>query len=199
MTAALVVSSRAQRGIGPLSAAIPRRWLGITAFMTPWLPTLLIASSAGVTMPLFGQSERTRGDVLLELERAKAALDQKPGDASAAQRHARLLYESGEFWRAREVLERLGASESLSDDALELSAKLEFLTGRYERADSLYDRLIAARAGNTSKQVMAKVGKLFGLNQRNRYDLIKTLEFPAGVVLPNVSLAKAFDSNPYRL
>jgi hypothetical protein len=46
---------------------------------------------------------------------------------------------------------------------------------------------------------MAKVGKVFVYNQQNRFDQIRSMTFPAGVVLPNVTLAQSFDESPYRL
>jgi len=143
--------------------------------------------------------QRTRGDVLRELAQAEAAFQRSSGDPAARFGYAKLLYQAGEFWRARDLLVPLAESTAASDEALELAARLEFLTGRYDTAEQLYDRLIQARAGDMSKQVMASVGKMFVYYQRDRFDKIATLDFPPGVQLPNVTLAKAFDQPPYRL
>jgi hypothetical protein len=142
---------------------------------------------------------RTRADLLRELSEAERAHRRAPSDPAAQLAHGRLLYQAGEFWRARDLLAPLAASPNVADEALELAARLEYLTGRYDAAERLYDRLIEARAGNLSKQVLAKVGKLFVYYQRNRFDRIVELGFPAGVQLPNLALAKAFEQAPYRL
>lgn len=144
------------------------------------------------------QDKRTRADVLIELTRAEATFKASADDVSRFQL-ARLLYQAGEFWRADELARPFGRAAAPGDSALELAARLAFLTGRYEEADSLYDRLATMRAGNVSKQVMANVGRMFALMQRNRFDRIRALNFPAGVVLPQVKLTTAFDSNPYRI
>ncbi len=45
---------------------------------------------------------------------------------------------------------------------------------------------------------MAKVGLMFSYYQTDRFDKIKELEFPPGVMLPNVEAIKAFEENPYQ-
>lgn len=144
------------------------------------------------------QDKRTRADVLVELASAESAFKTKADDASRF-RLARLLYQAGDFWHAEELARPFGRSAAAGDSALELAAKLTFLIGRYEVADSLYERLATMRAGNVSKQVMARVGQMFAQNQRNRFDRIKALEFPSGVVLPQAKLTTAFETNPYRI
>ena len=145
------------------------------------------------------EDTRTRADLLRELADAERAHRRKPSDARATLAYAKLLLQAGEFWTARDLVSPLAAKVDATDEALDLSAKLEHLTGRYDAALALYDRLIALREGQTSPQVMAMVGKMFAHYQRDDLAGMASLPFPAGVELPNVKLAKAFEEKePYR-
>jgi hypothetical protein len=159
---------------------------------------LLVTLTAGWLRAQQGK-DRTRPDVLRELATAEQTHRQQPTDPIARFSYGKGLLQAGEFWRARDVIAPLAEAATVSDEALELAAKLAYLTGRYDEAERLYDRLIAARAGSQSKQIMAKIGQLFVHYQRDRFDKIAALEFPAGVSLPNVAVAKSFTERPYRL
>jgi hypothetical protein len=164
-----------------------------TAILTWMIGAKALLAQAGTPDP------RTRADLLRQLADAQRAAAASPTDQTAALAHGKLLYQAGEFWRARDLLRPIAEPATAPDEAVELAARLEFLTGRYDAADRLYDRLIASRAGNPSGQVMANVGKMFSLYQRDRFADIATLGFPPAVQLPNVTLAKTFDQPPYRL
>jgi len=143
---------------------------------------------------------RTRADLLRELADAERAHRGKPSDSKATLAYAKLLLQAGEFWTARELVSPLAAKADASDEAMDLGARLEHLTGHYDAALALYDRLIAARQGKGGPQVLAMVGKMFVQYQRNDFAGMASLPFPAGVELPNVKLAKAFEgTQPYRL
>jgi hypothetical protein len=142
---------------------------------------------------------RTRAELLVELAAAERLASVPTADGAAKLAFGKLLYQAGDFVRARELLRQLAEPAGAPAEAIELAAKLESLTGRYAAADAWYDRLIAARAGTPSGQVMAKIGKMFTHYQRNQFAAIAALEFPAGVQLPNVTLAKTFQEPPYRL
>ncbi|MEZ4587997.1 MAG: aspartyl protease family protein [Gemmatimonadales bacterium] len=143
--------------------------------------------------------QRTRADVLRAMADAERAHRRKPADASATLAYGKLLLEAGEFWTARDLMSPLTAKADASDAALDLGAKLEFLTGNYDAALALYDRLIAVREGKGGAQVMAMVGKMFAQYQRDDLAGMASLPFPAGVALPNVKLAQAFEGKqPYR-
>ncbi len=142
---------------------------------------------------------RTRADVLAELPDAERAFRSNPNDAEAVFNYARLLFESGEFWIARDAILPLIESSTASVQALNMAAKLEYLTGRYDEAVALYGRVREAAAGNLRGQVMADVNRLFAYYQQDRFDKIAEIDFPAGVQLPNATVAGAFEQNPYRL
>jgi hypothetical protein len=82
-------------------------------------------------------------------------------------------------------------------DALALAAELEYLLANYDAAEKLYGRLVEAKEGDVSGQVMAKTGLVFTYYQTNQYDKAKGVEFPPGVKLPNWELMKASVDNPY--
>ncbi len=142
---------------------------------------------------------RARADVLVELAEEARAFQRNRDDAEVRFRYARLLFESGDFWQARDVVLPLVGSPSPSTEVMEMAAKLEYLTAHYDEAVSLYERVIEAKEGDVGGQVMANVNKLFAYYQQNRFDKINEIEFPAGVQLPNATLAAGFNQNPYRL
>ena len=152
----------------------------------------------GLVMPVDAQTQKTRGEVLTQLSQAESAFKSQATDATRLNL-VRLLYQSGDFWRADTLARPFRESTATADSALDLAAKLSHLLGRYDESIGLYQRLDTMRAGKVQRQIMAKVGQFMALNQQNRYDRIKALEFPAGVVLPQVKLTTAFQSNPYRI
>ena len=156
--------------------------------------TLMLA----MAMPAHGQDKRTRTEVLADLSDAEAAFKAGPTDATR-HRLVRLLFQSGEFWRADTLARPFREAASPADSTLDLAAKLSYLLGRYDESIALYQRLDSMRTGKVQQQVMAKVGQFMAWNQLNRYDRIKALEFPSGVVLPQVKLTTAFEGNPYRI
>ena len=140
----------------------------------------------------------TRPEVLSELEAAERAFERAPDDADARFEVARQLLRSGEFWRARDVVRQAADRQDAALDAVDLAAELAYLTGAYDEAASLYERLIAASEGDMSRQVMAKVQLLFTYYQQDRFTAGGAIEFPQGVQLPNADLMRAFEEDPYR-
>ena len=154
------------------------------------------ASRQGVDWPRNG---RIRADVLAELPDARAAHEADVEDPDAGLRFARLLLEGGEFWGARDVLLPFTHSPQASPELLETAAKLLFLTGDYDRSAGLYRRVRDARTGDAGGQVMADVNRLFVHYLQDRFDEIRAIEFPPGVLLPTVAVAERFEENPYRV
>lgn len=165
------------------------------------LSTLVVFALPVTTAAQLGKSESSRGRAELnrEVAAAEAALRDKPGDSDLQLKVTRLLFESGDFWRAREQVARLLKGDQPSVEAISYGAKLAYLLGDYDKAERLYKRLIQAHSGNMQKQIMAKVGLLFVYYQTNRYDMAKKIEFPPGVLLPNWDTMKSFDEPPYRM
>ena len=117
----------------------------------------------------------------------------KPSDAATRFAYAELLFQAGEFWQAREVVQPLLEADEVSSEALTLAAKLEYLTGNYDRAEQLYNRVIEANEGNPGGQVMAMVGLAFTHYQTGDFKKAGEIAFPEGGQLPNVDLMKSFE------
>ena len=109
------------------------------------------------------------------------------------------MFQAGEFWKARDVVLPLVEADDVSTEALSLAAKLEYLTGNYDRAEPLYNRVIEANEGNVGGQVMAMLGLAFTHYQTGDFKKAGEIAFPEGVQLPNVDLMKSFEDQPYRL
>jgi hypothetical protein len=142
---------------------------------------------------------RTRPEVLAELAKANAAFKRNSSDDAVRLSYGELLFQAGEFWKAREVVPPLLDGNGGSTEALELAAELEYLTGNYDWAEQLYNRLIEANEGNMGEQVMAMVGLAFTHYQTGDFEKAGKIAFPKGVQLPNVDLMKSFEDEPYRL
>ena len=144
-------------------------------------------------------AERTRPDVLAELAEAEAAFKGNPSNAATRLAYGELLFQAGEFWKAREAVLPLVEADDVSTEALAFAAKLEYLTGNYDRAEPLYNRVIEANEGNPGGQVMAMVGLAFTHYQTGDFKKAGEIAFPEGVQLPNVDLMKSFEDQSYQL
>ncbi len=157
------------------------------------------APTSAALDPRAGGDPRSRQDVAAALTVAEATAA-APG-ATAADRLAlaRLLHESGEFARAREALASLVAGADASDAAIELAARLDFMTGRFAEAERGYDRLYALRAADSGRRTLSLAGKMFVLYQQDRFREIAALPFPKGARLPLLTAARDFTRDPYRI
>ena len=144
------------------------------------------------------KAEKTRADILAEIAKLEPEFKKDPSNAKVRFKYGELLYQSGEFWQARDIMVPLVKDAEPSDKALSLAAKLEYLLGNYGEAEKQYKRLIEAKAGDVSGQVMAKVGLVFAYYQTNQYEKVKELEFPPGVKLPNLEVMKVFEGKPFQ-
>lgn len=144
------------------------------------------------------KGEKTRADILAELNQIAPKFKKNSEDTEIRFKYGKLLYQSGEFWKAREIITSLTEVTKPSADALSLAAKLEYLLGNYDEAEKLYKRLVEAKAGDVRGHVMANVGLVFTHYQTNQFHKVKELEFPPGVQLPNVDLMKVFEESPYQ-
>lgn len=146
--------------------------------------------------PLKG--EKSRADILSDLKQLEPKFKENPKDNEIRSKYGKLLYQSGDFWQAKDIIAPLTEATKPSAEALDLAAKLEYLLGNYGEAEKLYKRLVEVNAGDVSGQVMAKIGLVFTYYQTNQFEKVKELEFPSGVKLPNVDLMKVFEGEPYQ-
>lgn len=152
--------------------------------------------SAGIQS---GSVEKTRADIQKGVEILEPKFEKNPDDEDLRIEYAKLLYQSGEFWKARDIVLPLIEDQGASVEVLSLGAELAYLLANYEEAENLYSRLVAAKEGDVSGQVMAKVGLVFTYYQTNQYGKAKEIAFPPGVKLPNWELMKSFEKAPYQM
>ena len=171
--------------------AVHHAIVGIVCVARLMLPFVTNAAEEG--------SQRTRGDVLTALNTAQKALAERPDDARSQYQVARLLYESGDFWRAAKVVRPLVDASPAEPDALSLSADLEYMLGSYPQSERLYRQLLARQDLDSPSRVRAQVGLGLTLYQTNRFDRFQDLKFERGAAFPGDKLIRSFAQSPYRL
>ena len=134
-----------------------------------------------------------RGELLEDLEKARAAHVADPGDADGRHSYAQLAYEAGSFESALLLLEPLLADDETAIDVLMLAARIEYLGGRYDRAEELLQRILTREPDNAS--ALAKL--IFIYYQTNQYERCRTLPIE-NLRIPHLDLMLAFDDEPYR-
>jgi hypothetical protein len=189
----------ARENIKPSGYHLELAWKRIIIFSCLICAVFLTAIvDAFSTDQLPKKTGKMRTDILMEIKQVGSHFKRNPDDREVRFEYGKLLYQSGEFWQARDVIIPILSDREASAEVLSLGAELAYLLVDYEEAEELYSRLILAKEGDTSGQVMAKVGLVFVYYQTNQYDKAKKIEFPPGIRLPNLKLMKSFDSAPYQ-
>ena len=155
-----------------------------------------------VPAPAASATEKDRGQILKEISAAQEALLKDPKNAEARFRLARLLYQSGEFEKAKSMALPLLDAEKPANDALFLAADLDYLLGRYTDAESAYSKIIALNPGDLQIQARADSKRAMIYYQTNQYPkavgLFKGLE--GKIKLPHWDLMRAFGrERPYQV
>jgi hypothetical protein len=137
-----------------------------------------------------------RGELLQDVEKARAAHIADPGDAAARHGCAQLVYESGDFEGALALLEPLLAEDEATVDVLMLAARIEYLRGKYDRAERLLLLILEREPDNAS--AISKL--IFVYYQTNQYDRCRTLPVEAlgERRIPHLDLMLSFEDEPYR-
>jgi len=144
-------------------------------------------------MPPGGDSAG-RAELLADIETARAAYTSDPADTDARVRLAELTYEAGSFEEAGSLLEPLVSGDA-SNDVLMLAARIEYLSGRFDRAEELLNRVLELEPDNA--RAAAKL--VFVHYQTNSYDKCGALADRVGDrPLPHLDLMLAFEDEPYR-
>lgn len=148
--------------------------------------------------PAAGQTEKDRGQILKEIEAAQAQFAKEPDNAELSLRLSRLLYQSGEFERARTSVQPLLDAEKPSNDALLRAADLDYLLGRYDQAESGYKKVLTLNPGKVDIQLQAETKLAFIYYQTNKFaraaELFKGLEDK--IKLPHWALMRSFGATP---
>ena len=154
-------------------------------------------TSAAPAIP--GPNEKSRSAIQAELQEVQQRLEKTPSDEQTRLACARLLYQSGEFVRARGEIRHVVKTANPPADALALAADLEYLTGGYAEAERLYQQVASARGDDLTGRVAAMKGQLLTYYQRNQFGRARELEFPAGAVLPRADVMRSFDKDAYQV
>lgn len=141
--------------------------------------------------------EKNRGQLLQDLQAARARFESSPADPQKRFALADLLLQAGEFWEANEIsgplLEEGSASEFLS-----LIANLAYLLGDYSRAEKTLLRLIANQANDPAARARSEIKLMFTWYQTRQFakahNLFKGLESPPK--LPIWQQMKSFGNQP---
>ncbi len=144
------------------------------------------------------EEEGHRGALMEQLKDARMTHQADPADAAARYHYAELAYEAGHFGDALDLLESLLAADEPDVEVLLLGARIEYLLGRYDRAEKLLHRVLEREPDNTA----AAAKLVFIYYQTNRYSLCETLPDEAleGIRLPHLDLMKSFGGDaPYRV
>ncbi|MCK5597454.1 MAG: aspartyl protease family protein, partial [Candidatus Eisenbacteria sp.] len=142
------------------------------------------------------EEEGHRGALMEQLKEARVAHQADPADAAARYHYAELSYEAGHFGDALDLLESLLAADDPDVEVLLLGARIEYLFGRYDRAEKLLHRVLEREPDNTP----AAAKLVFIYYQTNRYSLCEALPGEAleGMRLPHMDLMLAFEDVPYQ-
>ena len=147
------------------------------------------------------EAEKDRGEILKEIGAAELTLSKNSDDAASRLGLVRLVYQSGEFEKARSLIQPLLDAEKPSAEVLIRGADLDYLLGRYDRAESGYAKALALDPENAQTRLQAQIKLAFVYYQANQYakagDLFKGLE--GKIKLPHWDLMKAFgQERPYQ-
>jgi len=162
-------------------------------------------------IPLFGRApqskpapppEKDRAQILADIDAEQKIFSKDESNADSRFRLAKLLYQGGEFERARSLVQPLLEAEKPSNEALFLGAELDYLLGNYDQAESANKKIIALNPDDRETQARAETKLVFVYYQTNQYaktaDLFKGLE--GKIKLPHWDLMRAFgEVRPYQV
>jgi len=139
-----------------------------------------------------------RSEVLKELAQAETAFNQSPGNSASRKDYAILLFQTGDFWKARIVAQPLLEKTSKDIETLHLGALLAYLVADYKNAEELYKRIVDLAGKGTKEYDQAIKGLALIYFQTREYAKVKELpeieEFKGFM-----DLMKKFPGKPYAI
>lgn len=156
-----------------------------------------VATSVSVTA--YGEEKtKYRSEVLKEVAQAEAAFNQSSDNEALRKEYATLLFQTGDFWKAKEILKPLVKKSSKDVKTLKLCARLAFLTADYKRAEKVYKRVMGiAREGSKDHNDAVK-GLALVYFQTHEYAKVKGLP-EIEDFKPFIDLMKNFPGKPYKI
>jgi hypothetical protein len=144
-----------------------------------------------------------RGALLRELARVEAEfLGAGAASEGLRGRYADLLYESGDFGKAREILAPLARAPDPPVPILFRSAELKYLAGEYEGVEEILKRVIAKSARDGKARLKAQLYLVYLYYQTLEFQRSAGLFKDAGgrIELPLLDLMRSFgERKPYGL
>ncbi|MCP1224301.1 aspartyl protease family protein [Sebaldella sp. S0638] len=142
----------------------------------------------------------TRQSIMTEIEELKTKLNKNPKDTDTQLAYARKLFQLGNFPESKKILDPVLKKEKFSDEALYLSAQIEYVTGNYKEAEKLYDKL--NESSSKDYETKAQTGLLYIYYQTNQFDKAKNLtaDLEKNMDEPLKEMMKGFQNNkPYKI
>jgi Flp pilus assembly protein TadD len=146
-----------------------------------------------------------RSEVLKELAAAEAAFHRSSGDASLRKRYVQLLFQTGEFRKAKESLSPLIEKSRQDIEVQRLGTRLAYLTGDYGSAEKLLKRVMDSAEKDSVEYVKAVDQLALVHFQTHRFDQVKELPRPRSKTFPSPwpsgspAASRATASSPPRL
>ena len=165
-------------------------------YLAAFLVLALLAVSS-LTITAFEKEKiKFRSEVLKELAEAEAAFNRSTDTAALRKKYATLLFQTGEFWKAKEILMPLVKKSPLDIEILKLGARLAYMTGDYKSAEKLYTQVMEMAEKDSKEYNSAVKGLALVYFQTHQYDRVKKLP-EAEDFKPFMDLMRKFPGKPY--
>ena len=160
---------------------------------------LALLTVASVSLTAFEKDKiKYRSEVLKELAEAEAVFNRSAGDAALRKKYATLLFQTGEFWKAKETLMPVVKKSPLDIEILKLGARLAYMTGDYKSTEKLYTQVLDRTEKDPQEYNSAVKGLALVYFQTHQYDRVKKLP-DAEDFKPFMDLMRKFPGRPYTI
>lgn len=160
---------------------------------------LVLFAAVSVTISAIDKEKiRYRSEVLKELAEAEAAFNRYSDDADLRKEYATLLFQTGEFRKAKETLTPLIKKLSKDIEVPKIGARLAYMMGDYPSAEKLYIQAMDAAEKDSKEYDSAVKGLALVYFQTHQYAKVKKLpeieDFKSFM-----DLMRKFPGTPYRI
>ncbi|UCC39001.1 MAG: retropepsin-like domain-containing protein [Candidatus Aminicenantes bacterium] len=157
---------------------------------------LFVATSVIITA---SDEEKTkyRSEVLKELVKVEAAFNQSTDDKELRKEYATLLFQTGDFWKAKETLNPL-LRKSKDVEILILGARLSYMMADYKGAEKLYSRVMSLVEEGSKEYNSVVKGLALTYFQTHQYAKVKGMP-EIDDFRSHIDLMKKFPGKPYEI
>ena len=135
---------------------------------------------------------KSRKELNIEISHWEKKFQEGPENAEVRFQYARMLYQGGDFWQARDLLVPLILQGLDSVNLLFLMADLEYLTGNYLRAENILSHLIVDNPNDTQVQAQARLQLILVYYQTGQFSKANQLFEGQDVNHPLLKLMLSF-------